>query len=83
MTDELFPCDHCGGKLVQRDDDRPESIQTRMHAYAESTRPLTDYYARGGYLVAVSASGTPEEILTRSLYSLKERFAKASMNGKS
>ncbi len=75
-------CDHCGGKLVQREDDRPESVRTRMHAYAESTRPLTDYYARSGYLVAVPASGTPEEILTRSLCALKERFAKAGTIGR-
>src|SRR5579885_1814072 len=36
-------CDHCAGKLMQREDDRPESIRTRMRAYVESTRPLTDY----------------------------------------
>jgi adenylate kinase len=75
-------CDHCGGKLVQREDDRPESIRTRLRAYTESTRPLKDYYTHSGYLVTVSASGTPEEILTRSLCALKERFAKAGTNGK-
>jgi adenylate kinase len=74
-------CDHCGGELMQREDDRPESIRTRMRAYAESTRPLTDYYARRGYLVSVPASGTPEEILTRSLGSLQEQFARAGANG--
>jgi adenylate kinase len=68
-------CDHCGGELFQREDDRPESIQTRMRAFAESTRPLTDYYARRGYLVTVSASGTPEQILARSLCLLNEHFA--------
>jgi len=76
-------CDHCGGKLMQRDDDLHDSIRTRMRAYAERTRPLTDYYARSGHLVTVSASGTPQEILTRSLCSLKERLPKASTNSKS
>ncbi len=76
-------CDHCGGELVQREDDRPESIRTRMRAYTESTRPLTDYYARTRYLVTVSAAGTPEEILTRSLCALQARFAKTGANGES
>jgi adenylate kinase len=74
-------CDQCGGKLMQREDDRPESIRTRMRAYEESTRPLTDYYGCAGNLVPVRASGTPEEILARSLDSLKERFAGMGLNG--
>ena len=63
-------CDRCGGPLVQREDDRPESIRTRMRAYEENTRPLVDYYARKGTLVAVRASGDPEEILDRTLQAL-------------
>jgi adenylate kinase len=65
-------CDQCGSGLRQREDDRPESIQTRMRAYEEITRPLTDYYERRGKLVRVQATGTPEEILTRTLCSLHE-----------
>ena len=37
-------CDHCGGKLYQREDDRPESIRVRMEAYERSTAPLADFY---------------------------------------
>jgi adenylate kinase len=66
-------CDQCGGPLVQREDDRPESIRVRMWAYEECTRPLADYYARKGALVRVQASGTPEVVLSRSLQGLKER----------
>jgi len=66
-------CDQCGGRLVQREDDRPESIRNRMRAYEESTRPLADYYARKGTLIPVLASGTPEEVLSRSLEALKQR----------
>ncbi len=65
-------CDLCGSVLVQREDDRPESIRVRMRAYEESTRPLTEYYARTGCLVAVSAEGSPESILGRSLESLPQ-----------
>jgi adenylate kinase len=65
-------CDKCGGRLVQREDDRPESIRVRMHAYEASTRPLAAYYRRAGNLVTVPADGTPEAILGRALRALKE-----------
>ena len=68
-------CDACGGELIQREDDRPESIRVRMAAYEESTRPLADYYQACGKLVPVAASGSPEEILARSIRSLDEKAA--------
>jgi adenylate kinase len=67
-------CDHCGHRLLQRADDRPEAIRVRMHAYAEATRPLTGYYERSGKLVSVSAAGTPEDGLARTLHALHERL---------
>ncbi len=63
-------CDKCGGNLLQREDDRPESIRVRMDAYEKSTRPLADFFARQGKLVTVSAEGTPEEIYARTLTAL-------------
>ena len=68
-------CDQCGGHLVRREDDRPESIRVRMSAYEESTRPLSDYYERNGKLVRVPAAGSPAEILERSLHALNDRLA--------
>lgn len=65
-------CDSCDGALIQREDDRPESIRVRMKAYEESTRPLADYYAKDGRLIRVSADGKPEEILERSIRALEE-----------
>ena len=41
-------CDHCGGQLIQREDDRPESVRVRMEAYDRSTAPLTDYFQQAG-----------------------------------
>jgi adenylate kinase len=70
-------CDQCGGRLVQREDDRPESVRVRMAAYEASTRPLADYYGRAGKLVRVRAEGTPEEILRRTLDVLNGRPAAA------
>jgi adenylate kinase len=66
-------CDLCGAPLIQREDDRPESIRVRMQAYEESTRPLADYYQQTGRLVSISAEGTPEAILERSLGALQAR----------
>jgi adenylate kinase len=63
-------CDQCGGALVQRDDDRPESVRVRMQTYQASTRPLTEYYGRTGKLATIQASGTPPEILERTLAAL-------------
>ena len=37
-------CDLCGGRLVQRPDERPEVVRTRLQVYAEETAPLLDYY---------------------------------------
>jgi adenylate kinase len=66
-------CDHCGGELFQREDDRPEAVKVRMEAYHRSTAPLADYYARKGLLLAVPADGGPEEIYQRSLKALEAK----------
>ncbi len=64
-------CDHCGGQLYQREDDRPESIRVRMEAYEKSTSPLADFYRRRNLLLPISAEGSPEEIFERTLAGLK------------
>jgi adenylate kinase len=68
-------CDRCGGKLFQREDDRPESIKVRLEAYDRSTAPLIDFYTTAGLLVRVAASGPPDEILQITLTDLKSRRA--------
>lgn len=64
-------CDHCGGPLYQREDDRPESIRVRMEAYENSTAPLAHYYRREGILFAIPAQGSPEEIFARTVVALQ------------
>jgi adenylate kinase len=63
-------CDHCGGELYQREDDRPESITVRMEAYQRSTLPLIQFYSGLGLLRPVPATGTPEEIYGRTMSAL-------------
>lgn len=66
-------CDRCEGRLFQREDDRPESITVRMAAYERSTAPLITFYKSLGLLVAVVATGSPEEICARTLSALGAR----------
>ena len=66
-------CDHCGAKLFQREDDRPEAVRVRMEAYEKSTAPLAEFYQNKGILVSILADGTPEEIFARTIRALKAR----------
>jgi adenylate kinase len=66
-------CDHCAAALFVREDDRPEAIRVRMEAYANSTSPLSDFYWSKNLLMRISAEGTPEAILERTLQALENR----------
>ena len=66
-------CDHCGGELIIREDDRPEAIRVRMAAYETSTAPLADYYQKKGLLVPIEATGGPEPVYERTLAALNAR----------
>lgn len=46
-------CDVCGDEIVQRKDDKPETVIDRLNIYHEQTEPLKDYYAKTGKLVIV------------------------------
>lgn len=46
-------CDVCGDELVQRKDDKPETVIDRLNVYHEQTEPLKDYYEKTGKLVIV------------------------------
>ena len=47
-------CDKCGGELVQRDDDKPETVRSRLEVYNRSTKPLVAYYEKSGKLKTVN-----------------------------
>jgi adenylate kinase len=68
-------CDHCGGKLFQREDDRPEAIRVRMAAYEKSTRPLMEFYRKRGLLVTIAAAKTPDETFQRTMKMLNDVVA--------
>ena len=53
-------CDSCGGALIQRDDDKPETVRHRLEVYHRETEPLKDYYQGKGILVPVDNRDTIE-----------------------
>jgi adenylate kinase len=58
-------CDRCGGRLQQRDDDREETITTRLRVYESQTAPLANYYRERGNLWEINGVGKVEEIQRR------------------
>jgi adenylate kinase len=55
-------CDIDGGKLIVRDDDKPEVIKNRLAQYREKTEPLVDYYDQRGILNHVNGKRSPDEV---------------------
>ena len=54
-------CDSCGGPLVQRDDDKPETVRHRLEVYHAETEPLKGYYEAKGILSPVANQATIEQ----------------------
>ena len=49
-------CDKCGGGLILRDDDKPETVKKRLGVYHDQTQPLIDYYTEAGILKEVDGT---------------------------
>ncbi len=58
-------CDQCGGPLIQRDDDKEETIKNRLSVYNQQTEPLIRYYSEEGSLEEISGTGSIDEIFSR------------------
>lgn len=61
-------CNVCGGKLVQRKDDHPDTVLDRLKVYHEQTEPLKDYYSKAGLLKVVEGQ---EEVAATTALTLK------------
>lgn len=55
-------CDVCGGELILRDDDKPETVLKRLSVYHKQTKPLIKYYADKNILVNVDGTLNLEEV---------------------
>ena len=49
-------CGSCGGQLILRDDDKPETVKKRLDVYHEQTQPLIDYYTKQDKVVVVDGT---------------------------
>lgn len=54
-------CDKCGGALIQRADDNPDTIQNRLDIYHEQTEPIKEYYEKQGLLVSAQGESDLED----------------------
>lgn len=55
-------CDECGAALVQRSDDKRETVESRLVVYEEQTAPLIDYYREKHVLAELDGTGPVEEV---------------------
>lgn len=69
-------CDKCGAHLIQRDDDKPESVKTRFEYYQNNTKELIDYVEKLGKLTRVNGDRPIDEIAAE----LEEVVRKAKEN---
>ena len=58
-------CDQDGSRLVQREDDKPETIRKRLAAYHEQTEPLIEWYDKRGLLRRFDGTMSPDEVNSR------------------
>lgn len=65
-------CDKCEGKLILRDDDKPETVKERLGVYHNQTQPLISYYEKQGLLVNVDGTQKVEEVLKQILECIGE-----------
>ena len=64
-------CEKCGGKLIIRKDDKPETIRERLATYHQMTEPLADYYRSQGKLSEIDGSTTIEAATEATLRALE------------
>jgi adenylate kinase len=58
-------CDQDGSRLIQRDDDRPETVRKRLSVYHDQTEPLIEWYEGKGKLMRFDGTRSPDEVHDR------------------
>jgi adenylate kinase len=71
-------CDQDGSRLIQRDDDREDTIRRRLQVYHSQTEPLIDHYDRAGLLRRFDGTRDPDEVHAR----MRANVAAQRMEGK-
>ena len=65
-------CDKCGGTLIQRKDDHPDTVADRLKVYHEQTEPLKAYYEKKGLLRVVDGQDTVADTTYRTFCALED-----------
>ena len=68
-------CDICGGKLIQREDDKEEVVRYRLAVYHERTTPLLDFYSRKGILYTVDGTKDVDTVYNSIVKLIKKVIA--------
>lgn len=64
-------CDKCGGELVMRDDDKPDSVKERLDIYHNDTRPLIDFYEKKNVLLKINGEQPIEKVFEEIINGLE------------
>ena len=72
MLNGVTTCAKCGETLIQRDDDKAETVLSRLHVYHQQTEPLIDFYTKRGLIKTVDGSKPMEECYAAILEALGE-----------
>ena len=65
-------CDACGGTLIQRKDDHPDTVKERLTVYHDQTEPLKEYYSKQGKLRVVHGQDKVEDTTRMVLEALED-----------
>jgi adenylate kinase len=72
-------CDQDGSRLIQRDDDKPETVRKRLGVYHAQTEPLVDLYEQKGLLRRFDGTRTPDEVHDRIRATLATKRLEAEL----
>jgi adenylate kinase len=72
-------CDQDGSRLIQRDDDKPETVRKRLSVYHEQTEPLIEWYEDKGVLQRFDGTRSPDEVHDRIRATLATRRLEAEL----
>jgi adenylate kinase len=72
-------CDQDGSRLIQRDDDKPETVRKRLSVYHDQTEPLIEWYEERGLLRRFDGTRTPDEVHDRIRATLATKRLEAEL----
>ncbi len=65
-------CPRCGGRLIQREDDKEETVRKRLSVYHNTTKPLIEYYQNANAVVNLNGVGRIDAVLDELKFLVKE-----------